>query len=180
MPATLMTLRIDEKSPLTARASMLKRHELLRQNWHKMMYAERRAMQKELRKEAPKRTGAFAKGIRGLAFEDPATSRLTLEFTVSGEHAYLLPWIVSGTRPHLIPLGGSAEMLFKGYPLRFWWEKGPRGPDIYRFWHVHHPGTKPDDFGGRAFATRRPHMVKNLHELGASVASLSRYTGEPW
>ena len=34
--------------------------------------------------------------------------------------------------------------------LRFWWDRGPGGPDIYYFFRVNHPGTR----GQRWFASR--------------------------
>ena len=57
----------------------------------------------------------------------------------------------------------------KGYPLRFFWEDGPRGPDIYYFWSVMHPGTKPDDFPQRVLDERWPEIRKMLRLVVRSV-----------
>lgn len=97
-----------------------------------------------LQDAAPKRSGDFAKGI---GFRTDVRGRETrLTFYVGGPHAFLLDYIRKGTRPHEIPTGGAAAQRAKGYPLRFYWPKGPHGPDIYYYWRVWHPGTKPNDF----------------------------------
>jgi hypothetical protein len=137
---------------------------------------ERSALQTELRAQAPKKTGTFARGIRGLVYEDVG-GQLKLEMISGGGHAYLLPFIVGGTRPHIIPRGGSAEMMAKGYPLRFYWANGPKGPGVYFFWHVHHPGTKPNDFIGRALQVRYPHMQRAFRKGMMEIASMARYSG---
>ena len=59
-----------------------------------------------------------------------------------------------GTKPHLIPGGSKVSSLqeaatlqmHKGYPLRFYWEQGPRGPGMYFYWAVQHPGFKGGDW----------------------------------
>ena len=62
--------------------------------------------------------------------------------------------IPPGTKPHLIPGGlavsdkrqAAAIQMAKGYPLKFHWERGPRGPGIYHYWAVSHPGFKGGDW----------------------------------
>jgi hypothetical protein len=121
-----------------------------------------------LREEAPKKEGTFAAGIRYRTTLTPSGVRSTIY--VGGEHAFLLPIIVRGSRAHEIPMGGALAQLAKGYPLRFFWEDGPRGPDVYYFWRVWHPGTKPDDFVQRALDERWPHIQEALRKVARSVA----------
>ena len=112
----------------------------------RLLREERRELQKALRDEAPKgKTGKFARSIRAMVYDDPATGMTILEAYVPPDMADLNRWIIGGTRPHRIPRGGSAEQMAKGYPLRFYWENGPNGPGIYYFWSVWHPGTKPNN-----------------------------------
>lgn len=112
-------------------------------------------MEDALKREAPRKTGVFADGIRA-SYHRAAWGGETVMIDVFGDHAFLLPFIIKGTKAHLIPKGGAAEMLAKGYPLRFWWEKGPRGPSIYFYWSVMHPGTQPNDFVSRALDAEMP------------------------
>lgn len=132
-----------------------------------------------LREEAPKKTGIFAAGIRS-GLVQTAWGETMIDVDVQGEHARvtgggksypLAQLIVKGTKPHLIPKGGSAEMQAKGYPLRFYWEKGPHGPGIYRFWSVHHPGTQPNPFIDRAIARWRPDALAELKAVGRGIGS---------
>jgi hypothetical protein len=61
----------------------------------------------------------------------------------------------------------------KGYPLRFYWEKGPRGPGVYFYWSVNHPGTDPDPFIDLAIESAWPEMAAELRKVAARVALLS-------
>ncbi|MBN2004135.1 MAG: HK97 gp10 family phage protein [Anaerolineae bacterium] len=107
-----------------------------------------------LQEAAPKKTGAFVQGIR---FRTDARGTEThLTFYVGGPHAFLLNLIRQGTRPHAIPKGGAAAQRAKGYPLRFYWPTGPRGPGIYTYWSIWHPGTPPNDFVQRVLDEKAP------------------------
>jgi hypothetical protein len=128
---------------------------------------ESRAFVTHLREEAPKRSGLFAGGMHYRT--DVTEHGIRSTIYVKGEHAFLLPIIVKGTREHVIPKGGSTAQLAKGYPLRFFWEDGPRGPDIYYFWSVLHPGTEPDDFPQRVLDERWPEMQEMLRKVARSV-----------
>jgi len=125
---------------------------------------------KAMRFAAPKKTGEFARGIVFKTFERPGST--VMKVYATGEHAFLLPLIRYGTDPHPIPKGGSAEMMAKGYPLRFYWEKGPRGPGIYRFWSVNHPGTDPNPFVDETVAEIEPEILEGLRRAAASVARM--------
>lgn len=49
-------------------------------------------------------------------------------------------WRERGTRPHVIPRGGSRAQVAKGYPLRFVSRRAGR---VVFAWSVNHPGTRP-------------------------------------
>jgi hypothetical protein len=117
-----------------------------------------------IRHYAPKRSGKFAEGIRYRT--DERGSSTTLTFFASGEHAFVLPFLTEGTRPHPIDPHGD-------YPLRFFWKRGPRGPGIYHYMHVEHPGTLPDPFMERAIDAMSPQMDMALSRIGRRVIWLS-------
>lgn len=129
-----------------------------------------REMVAELQAEAPRKTGTFAKGLRYRS--DAHGTTTTLTFYASGEHAFLLDYIRQGTRKHTIPKGGSAAQMAKGYPLRFYWPKGPRGAGFYHFWSVEHPGTKPNDFVQRALDDKTPTLRAALRKVVQQVVWL--------
>ena len=117
-----------------------------------------------LRYFAPKRSGEFAAGLNYRT--DETAGGTTATFYAKGKHAYLLPWIVEGTRPHIIPIGGSAAQMAKGYPLHFYWE---RIGEWVSFWSVHHPGTKPNPFIGQAMEVEWPVMKSDLRQTARRV-----------
>jgi len=129
-----------------------------------------RLMQGSLRRHAPRSqprpdkkntSGLFANGIR---YRSRETERgVEVIFYASGPHAFVLPFLIHGTKPHVIPTGGAAAQRAKGYPLRFFWEKGPSGPGIYRYWSVNHPGTKPDPF-----------VQEALDDVGGQVLAIAQ------
>ena len=123
-----------------------------------------------LKADAPKRTGLFASGITYILSEKGNTTTVT--FVARGEHAFLWPIIKNGSRPHIIPTGGSAAQMAKGYPLRFFWNKGPSGPGIYYFWSVKHPGTKKNNFVKRVNDRSREKWRKELNKLVVKVNTL--------
>jgi len=124
-----------------------------------------------LREEAPKRTSVYANGIR--ARFDSSDLRLTRADVVStGKHAFLTDIILYGSKGHEIPIGGSAAQLAKGYPLRFYWEDGPKGPGIYYYWSVWHPGTKPNNFLRRGVNRWLPQAREALRYAGLSITDV--------
>lgn len=123
-----------------------------------------------MRVEAPKKTEVYARGINYRT--DERGNITTGTVYASGKHAFLTDIIINGSRPHPIPVGGAAEMMAKGYPLRFFWEKGPQGPKVYHFWTVNHPGTKPNDFVTRARARMDAPAQDRLNLVSARVANL--------
>ena len=119
--------------------------------------------------EAPKDTGKFADGI----YVDQTTSWMSelpqAQIRVKGEHAFLLPFIVKGTKAHEIPTGGSSAQMAKGYPLSFYWQNGPKGPGQYFFWSVWHPGTQPNDFVTRAKNRWMPGAKTRFQQAGLRI-----------
>jgi hypothetical protein len=158
-----------------AQQSMYARLGTLRSRWLEMFQEERRELLKALREEAPKDTGEFERGIHVSLYERGGMTHL--DAYVTGPHAYLLPWIVNGTRGHEIPTGGAAAQMAKGYPLKFYWENGPNGPGVYAYWSVWHPGTRPNRFPSRALRRRKPDLYMNLQRVGAEVAEVKVYKG---
>ena len=122
-----------------------------------------RIIVKALKNRAPKKTRIFSEGIfyRTYARDDGYEVR----FYAGGDHGYVLPFLRDGTRRHEIPIGGAAAQMAKGYPLRFYWEKGPHGPGIYRYWSVQHPGTKPSKFVDQAREDSKAEVREALKNL---------------
>ncbi|MBN2005810.1 MAG: HK97 gp10 family phage protein [Anaerolineae bacterium] len=137
-------LALEASGYRDALGRMAKRVDALQQRKRETLRAIGRELTVALQEAAPQESGELSKGIRFRTDERGAETRLT--FYVGGPHAFLLDFIRKGTRPHVIPTGGAAAQMAKGYPLRFYWPKGPRGPGIYFYWSVRHPGTKPNDF----------------------------------
>lgn len=142
-------------------------------------YARRSAaMQRQLRAEArtigkdgvaalqhyaPEKTGLFKKGIRYRTGE--FSVGVTTTFYASGPHAFVLPFLVDGTKEHEIPIGGSAAQMAKGYPLSFINRFGER----QRSWSVWHPGTQPSPFIALAMEAIEPNVWEAGTRLGRSV-----------
>ena len=96
------------------------------------------------REEAPARTGAFREKIRYQTF----TEGSWVGFKVLMPQP-LATFIIKGTRRHPI-------VARRARSLRFYWEDGPKGPGIYFYYAIDHPGTKPNRFAGRAVRRWRP------------------------
>lgn len=122
-----------------------------------------RGMVQALRHYAPKRSGKLAEGF-GYRTDERGSST-TVTFFVGGEHAFVLPFLTEGTKPHPIYPRGD-------YPLRFFWERGPRGPGIYYYWSVSHPGTFPDPFVERAVDAMSPQFAYGLARVAKRVVWL--------
>lgn len=122
-----------------------------------------RTMITALRRTAPRKTGKFAAGLFYRTYE--REGGYEIRFYAGGEHGYVLPFLLYGTADHIIPKGGSAAQMAKGYPLRFFWAKGPKGPGTYRYWSVHHPGTNPSPFVGQARTEAAPLIREELRQI---------------
>ena len=146
-------------------------------------------MQKKLRAAAPKDTGLFAEGIKAQSSFDPHFGQSTVHVESTGEHAQLTKGTMfnpgglmlhtilrTGTKAHRIPTGGAAAQIAKGYPLRFYWANGPKGPGIYRYWSVWHPGTKPNPFVAETVDENMPRYRDMLRALGVEVLRTGRST----
>ncbi len=112
-----------------------------------------------LQEEAPKLTGEFARNIRYRTFQQGDK----VGFTTSSPQP-LGRWIVGGTKAHEIRPRGQ------GYPLH--WVKGGQHFYAYRVWH---PGTKPNDYVGRARDRWQPDARQALARI--SLRYSARVTG---
>lgn len=147
------------------------RQRILEQERHALVERETDRLLGGVKWEAPEDTGKFKRGLRA-NIAQPTMGFSSATIGAFGEHGFLLPFIVRGTRAHEIPKGGSAAQMAKGYPLGFFWVHGPRGPGWYHFWSVQHPGTKPNDFIHRALDQWRPSAADALRELGLKVVEM--------
>jgi len=127
------------------------------------MRGQGRAMVRTLQQYAPEDEGIFKKGIAYRTDERGDVTTVTIY--VRGEHAFLLPMLTGGTRPHPIYPRGN-------YPLRFFWPRGPEGAKVYYYWHVEHPGTVPDPFVSYAVDVMSPQFEMGLERVARRVAWL--------
>lgn len=97
--------------------------------------------------EAPKKTGEFAQNLRQEQFSLPNGAGFRVLIPTP-----LGRWIIDGTPAHVIAAHGRA--------LRFQW-----GGEIVFFRSVNHPGTKPDNFIGRAYTAWRPDAQERLRGI---------------
>ncbi len=163
-------LHYELKGHRDAQGRFARRSEMLVVRQKRAMQRSGKIAVRAYRKHAPRDSGKFAKGFFYRSYD--RGYRSFVRVYPGGEHGYLFDWIVEGTAPHPIPKGGSAAQLAKGYPLSFYWEKGPRGPGQYAFWSVNHPGTEPNPFDERALAEAGPKILEELRAVAASVARL--------
>ncbi len=145
-----------------------KRTDLLQRERREAGRRSGRRMVGAMRRHAPRKTGAFAAGLFFRTYDYGYETQV--RFYAGGAHGYLLHWITDGTGPHVIPKGGSAAQLAKGYPLTFFWEKGPQGPGIYSYWSVHHPGTEANPFVEEAYAEAGPDILADYQRVAVRVA----------
>lgn len=113
-----------------------------------------------VKQEAPKKSGEFAKGISYRTF---ASGNAT-GFMVTTPQP-LGRFLIEGTRPHSI-IAKRASV------LAFFWPNGPEGSGTYFYRSVHHPGTPPNRFHGRAYRRWLPGARRTLNRIGL------RYVGE--
>ena len=112
----------------------------------------------ELKRVAPKKMG---RGARSIRFKPAGGERLRDGWVWTFfSYFYMLFTVPPGTRPHLIRAKRAKA-------LRFYWEKGPRGPGIYFFRQVMHPGYKPP-FDWRLVAIER-----TRHHLPGLLANIN-------
>lgn len=107
---------------------------------------------KRLGERAPKgKSGGFGRSFqyRGRA----AGSQVTVDVYATGKYNYIAPYIIEGTKPHLI----------RGNPLHF---ISKSGEEVFAY-TVHHPGTKKNDFVKKA----EPDILK---DLGAKAEGVIR------
>jgi hypothetical protein len=165
---TIAELRFDGRGFQTAAmATDAAARDLMRRQ-EALVHEEANILLDWLRRNAPRKTGALANSLyvstsRGLL---DAMGMPMAMISVRADQRQKLRWIVEGTKPHIIPKGGAAAQLAKGYPLSFFWPKGPKGPGWYHFWQVHHPGTRPNDFVGDSYKWWLPGAIRRFEQLG--------------
>lgn len=117
---------------------------------------------------APKVTGEFARGIKFRTYWK--ANSVVSTFYVGGKHAFVLPFLVEGTKPHEIPTGGAAAQMAKGYPLH-WIDKSTG--EHHFAWAVWSPGTLPDPFIAHSMEAMMPQFEHGLSQVARRVAWLS-------
>ena len=127
-----------------------------------IMREQGRRFKELLQDEAPKgRTGKFARGIQFRTFVKGGG----VGFTASVPQP-LGKWLIHGTglygpKKSKYPITPKGP----GYPLKFFWERGPHGPGVYFFMRVMHPGIKPNPFPGRAYRRWLPGARAELRRV---------------
>jgi len=157
-------LKLEAIGYRDARGRLAQRTDKLAQVQREEMRGLGRAGVSALRHYAPEDTSKFKQGIAYRT--DDRGSSTTLTFYVRGEHAFLLPMLTGGTKPHPITPHGN-------YPLRFFWPRGPEGAKVYYYMHVNHPGTIPDPFVAYAMESLSPQAEMALARIARRVAWLS-------
>lgn len=109
-----------------------------------------------LRDKAPKRTGKFAQGLRSQQTGVISGNRVEMAVVAGGEHGFVAPYLMYGTRPHTIT---------STRPMPMCYESGVVGY-AYR---VNHPGTKPHPFLDNAVSATNAMLAK---ETGAMLRRL--------
>ena len=126
----------------------------------KMLHIQMRRYVAIAQDEAPKKTGKFARAIHFKMHREKKTIAVGEVFMPQP----LGTWVVGGTKAHAIVARWAAA-------LRFFWQKGPRGPGVYLFKSVNHLGTKKDPFTARAQRRWRPGAGKALNKLSKRFVS---------
>lgn len=108
------------------------------------------------KEEAPAKTGKFRQTIYFHPFtKNSGDARKTeVGFTTSSKQP-LGRWIIEGTRAHIIRARNSRF-------LRFFWPKVDR---VVFFKEVNHPGTRPNDYVGRAYVRWVEDMEKEIEAV---------------
>jgi hypothetical protein len=114
-----------------------------------------------LRREAPKRSGIFAQGINYRTHQT-GPAQFEARFYSSGPHAFLDAIIRYGSVAHVIAARNKPV-------LKFYWAKGPNGAGIYYYKRVNHPGTKPNDYVGRAMPELRDLAISEFRSRAIRV-----------
>ena len=105
------------------------------------------------RQEAPSKSGKFRKSLR---FRTGIQGDNVILTTSAAQP--LGTWIIEGTKRHVI-IAKRAKV------LAFFWLKGFKGPGMYFFRRVTHPGTKPNPYHERAWRRVNPYARNILRKL---------------
>lgn len=111
--------------------------------WQHLERRFKMAFQPAARMQAPFKTGCLHDSIlaRPIVGDPLGLSLRVVSDTTPcspSRTAYSL-FVHEGTLPHVIKAKN-------GGVLRFFWEAGPKGPGVYFFRSIQHPGTQPNHF----------------------------------
>ena len=107
-------------------------------------------LEEALEKEAPKRTGAFARGIYHRTEDTGDGARATFYDTQP-----YTPFVIEGTRPHEIRPRIKRALFWPGAP--------------HPFARVHHPGTRASRFREEAMDRAMLGIRSHLRRLGREI-----------
>lgn len=117
-----------------------------------------------LRKEAPKRTGLFAQGLKAQQTGMLSPTRVEMVVAAGGEHGFVAPYLMYGTRPHMIT---------SSKPMPMCYESGLAG-----FSHtVNHPGIKPHPFVDKAVSATNAVMANETRKMLRQLPMI-RFSGK--
>lgn len=90
----------------------------------------------DARDVVPVRTGHLKDSIQDAVLIEEDETHFTVLLQATADYAEFVEF---GTSPHVIHATNAPELVF-------FWEDGPRGPGIYHFRSVNHPGTLAQSF----------------------------------
>ena len=103
----------------------------------------------ETRLRCPIRTGALSRSVK----TTPSQARGDMIVATIGSPLDYAAATDTGSKPHRI-------VARRARALRFFWERGPRGPGVYFYRSVHHPGTKGTGWFTKEMPTRWLHALQ--------------------
>jgi hypothetical protein len=145
-----MTIEVELRGLTELQEHLQRVKEALEAAPRAVVEASARAVSERMRQEAPKRTGALA---RGIGYRVSGLGRVA-EAHFTDDQAYT-PFVIEGTRAH--------EILPRQKRALFW--VGAGHPVVF----VHHPGTRPDDFPGRALDRAEREVDAALDQIGDAI-----------
>lgn len=132
-----------------------------------------KGLQEEARREAPVQTGKLRDSIKyKLTNADTSKVAISLYAGNNERPEVVVRTVLLGSRPHEIrPKKPNGVLVFNSYRGSKVAKRGGvtniklKGGLVFTR-RVHHPGTKPNDFLGRAFNTMQPTLDNMLKRIG--------------
>lgn len=127
-----------------------------------IVQVESRRLTQMLRQAAPR--GETAEFWRGFKYRTKllGKGRVSAEVYYEGKKAFLVDILEKGARKHPIVARNVSA-------LRFYWERGPRGPGIYFYKSVRHPGVKGTRFIAKAVEQWYPTAMTHFYQRAKVV-----------